>query len=141
VEIIIVIALIAIVMAIALPQFYRVYQNYRAQTAVERISINLRFARLAAVKKRVQYRVLVDDVNNTYTVEWDPQKDGSFETYAQLDTSMPDSTVDILGGGLSQIIYNPRGAADVAGTIRVSSPVATYRINVYTSGAVTKTIE
>jgi prepilin-type N-terminal cleavage/methylation domain-containing protein len=39
-EAVIVLGLVAILVAVAVPALYRTYQNYRAQTAVERISKN-----------------------------------------------------------------------------------------------------
>jgi hypothetical protein len=54
---------------------------------------------------------------------------------------MPDDDLDILTGGLTQVTYNPRGAANTSGTIRVQSTDYIHRINVFTSGAVTKQLE
>ncbi len=141
-EALIVVGLVALLVAVFVPTLYRMYQNYRAQTAVERITMNLRFARLAAIKKRFNYRVVVDESADTYEIQMNPLKDGTtWVTYNQADTSMPDSGLDILSGGVTQITFNPRGAANTSGTIRVKSTDFIHRINVFTTGAVTKQVE
>jgi Tfp pilus assembly protein FimT len=141
-EAVIVVGLVAIIVAVSVPTLYRSYQSYRAQTAVERITMNLRFARLAAVEKRIFYRVVIDESNDTYQIQMNKAKDGTtWVRYKNADTSMPDDGLDILAGGLTQITYNARGAANTSGTIRVQSTEFTHRINVFTSGAVTKQLE
>jgi Tfp pilus assembly protein FimT len=129
---------------IALPQFYKTFQKYRSETAVEQIMMNLRFARLAAVKKRIPYKVVFQATpTNIYQVQMNPSKDLlTWEVYPNADTSMP-AGLDILAGGISDVVYNPRGAATITGgsTIRIQSSLYTYRIDVFTSGALTKTLE
>ena len=145
-EALIVLGLMAAMLLIVVPAFYEIIQKYRAETAVEQIVMNLRFARLAAVKKRIQYKVVIRDElstpANTYEVQMDPLKIASFEKYTRADTSLP-AGLTILSGGISQILYNPRGVATITGggNIRVKSTDYSYRINVFTSGAVTKTRE
>ena len=141
-EAVIVVGLFALIVGVSVPTLYKTFQNYRAQTAIERISMNLRFARLSAVKKRIFYRVVIDDSNDTYQIQMNESKDGvTWARYTNADTSMPDDNLDILAGGITQITYNPRGAANTSGTIRVQSTDYIHRINVFTSGAVTKQIE
>jgi Tfp pilus assembly protein FimT len=143
-EAVIVIGLIAIVAAIFLPAFYKIYQNYRSQTAVEQITMNIRFARFAAVKKRRFYRLTFNaDPTNTYAVLMDENRDGTFEPYKNADTSVA-SGLKILTGGITSITFNARGAATLVGgnTIRVQSPNDDiYQINVLANGSVTKVKE
>ena len=136
--------LVAIVAAIFLPAFFKLFQSYRSETAVEQITMNIRFARMAAVKKRRNYRVVINaDPTNTYQVLMDENKDSSFEKYPNADTTMADG-LEIMTGGITSITFNARGAATIVGgnTIRVkSNDQNIYRINVFTNGAVTKVRE
>ncbi len=143
-EALIVVGLIAIVAAIFLPAFFKTIQNYRSQTAVEQITMNIRFARMAAVKKRINYKVVFnEDPSNTYEVQMDDDKDGTFVKYSNADTSVA-SGLKILTGGITEVTFNPRGAATITGgsTIRVkSTDDYIYRITVQTNGMVTKVKE
>jgi Tfp pilus assembly protein FimT len=143
-EAIIVVGILAAIVAIVLPQFFTILQQYRSETAVEQVVMNLRFARLAAVKKRIPYRVVFQPTPiNAYEVQMNPSKDSTtWIEYANADTSIP-AGLNILAGGVSDIIYNPRGAATITGgsTVRIHSSQFTYRIDVFTNGAVTKTLE
>ena len=140
-EAVIVAGLIAVIAAVFLPAFFNTIKNYRAQTSAEQITMNLRFARMAAVKKRRNYQVTFSaDPTNTYAVLMDENKDGSFEKYPNADTTIPDG-VKILSGGITSVTFNARGAATIVGgsTIRVQlTDDFIYRINVLTNGAVSK---
>lgn len=143
-EVVIVAGLIAVVAAIFVPAFFNVVQNYRSQVAVEQIMINMRFARMAAVKKRRNYRIVVNaDPTNTYTLEMDEDRDGTFEPYRNADTTVA-SGLKILTGGITSVTFNARGAATISGgnTIRVqSSEDYIHRITVQTNGMVRMTKE
>jgi hypothetical protein len=99
---------------------------------------------MAAVKKRIRYQVIFNaDPTNTYQVLMDEDKDGGYELYPNADTSIP-AGVKILSGGITSVVYNPRGAATISGgsSIRVQlTEDFIYRINVSTNGAVTKVRE
>ena len=140
-EAVIVAGLIAIIAAVFLPTFFNTIKNYRAQTSAEQITMNLRFARMAAVKKLRRYQVTFSaDPTNAYAVLMDENKDGSFEKYPNADTSIPDG-VKILSGGITSVTFNARGAATIVGgsTIRVQlTDDFIYRITVSSNGAVTK---
>ena len=143
-ETLIILGLVAIIVAIALPLFYNIIQKYRAQTAVEQVAMNLRFARLSAVKKRIDYRVVFNATpTNTYEVQTNPNRDGTtWVKYDYTDTNLP-SNLTILGGGVLNVVYSPRGSATITGgsNIRIQSTDFIYRIDVYASGAVTKVAE
>ena len=143
-EAVIVVGLIAVVVAVTIPPFYKIIQKYRAQTAAEQVAMNLRFARLAAVKKRIRFRVVFNATpTNTYQMQSNPTRgSGTWEDYKYADTSIPDS-LKILSGGISNVVFTPRGSANLNGgnTIRIQSTEFTYRINVYATGAVTITAE
>jgi len=149
-ETLIVIGLLACLLAVVLPQFVTILRKYRAETAVEQVAMNLRFARLAAVKKRIPYKVLFNPTpTNTYQVQMNPSRDSvTWVDYTLVDTTLP-GNLTILAGGISDVVYSPRGSATISGgsNIRIQSNNhlngidVKYRIDVYTTGAVTKTAE
>jgi prepilin-type N-terminal cleavage/methylation domain-containing protein len=145
-EALIVIGLVAVLVAIVLPAFYRALQKYRAETAVEQIAINLRFARLSAVKKRIDYKLVF--TTNSYKMQ--TSTDGvSYTDYNHVDTQLPNN-LSILSGGCTEVVYSPRGSASMTGgsTIRIQSLSygggsgdIIYRITLTGAGGVTKTAE
>jgi Tfp pilus assembly protein FimT len=140
-EALVVIALMGVLLAIVLPALYRFFQVYRVQTAAQRLAINIRFARNAAVKQKVNYRITVRDEThgsapNTYIFENDPEGDGTFASYDNLDVSIP-SGVLIKSGSVSQLEFDSRGRSSASGVIRLEGKSDTeYEISVSINGAV-----
>lgn len=147
-EALIVLGLIAIMAAVFIPIFLSVLQAYRAETTAQQFQINLRFARAAAVKQKVSYKVLFSDEGespaNTYKIEYDPDRNGSYEKFTRLDTDLPEGTT-IVSGSLNEVEFDSRGSAEltpVSTPIRIRAVEGTvYRVTVSTIGAVTITKE
>ncbi|MCI0412805.1 GspH/FimT family pseudopilin [bacterium] len=149
-EALLIIGLIAIIAAVSLPAFYNTFQKYRVQSAARQVEMNLRFARLAAVKKKTMHQVLFRNTSgsppNTYVMMMDSDKNGAFdediEIVKNIDTSLPEG-LTILSGGINSVTYNARGAATLAGgtTVRIRGTEDTYRIDVRTNGAVSSQVE
>ena len=74
-EALVVVALIGAMLAIAIPLLARMLNNYRVQTAASQFAVQLRFARNAAVKQKLKYRVIINEAivsdpkSSTYRVE------------------------------------------------------------------------
>lgn len=152
-EALVVLALIGLLTAVFIPFFLGMMQRYRAQTAAEQIEVNLRYARYAAVKRKVQYQLLfrdndfgTPDLKNTYLVLQDDNRDRAFDTteeVAHVDTNLPHG-VTIVGGSIDEITFNARGAATTTGgsDIKVRTEDGTiWSITVQTNGSVTKVKE
>ena len=73
VELLVVVAVIAITSAIAAPNVGQWIRNYRAKTVARQLMTDLQFARMSAVAKKLQCRVNVNTVTNEYQIE---QSDG-----------------------------------------------------------------
>jgi len=137
-EILIVLGIMAALLLVTIPAFYRLLQAYRLQTTASTISTNLRFARSAALKQKITYRLTFrdsSDINpNTYVVEYDPF--GSFQTFNNLDTKIPDR-IDIDPASLDQVSFDSRGAASTSGFILLTgTDGSAYKITVSSTGAV-----
>lgn len=124
-EALVIVALIAAILLIVVPNFFRMMQRWRIQSTAATISTNLNFARAAAIKQKKQYRVQIKDVGespaNTYRIQRDVSGDsGTYENYTKLDLDIPDG-VDIKSGSLDEVVFDMRGAASPNGTITLES--------------------
>jgi prepilin-type N-terminal cleavage/methylation domain-containing protein len=137
-ETLIVLGMFVTLLLIMLPAFYRLLQAYRLQTTASTVSTNLRFARSAALKQKIPYRLTFRDrldINpNTYTVEYNPF--GSFQTFNNLDTKIPDQ-ITIDPTSLDEVTFDSRGAASTSGLILLTgTDGSSYKITISTTGAV-----
>ena len=135
----IVLGLIAIIVAVVLPNFMRILQGYRLQTSAQQIAINLRFARNAAVKQKVNYRVTFRNQThgtspNTYFFEHSPS--GTYVPYRKIDVSLPKGVL-IKSGSVSQLEFDSRGRSTPSGVIRLEGKDGTqYEVSVSLNGGV-----
>ena len=146
VEGLVVIGIIALIVAIALPDISRILQRHRVQTAAQQLAINIRFARNAAVKQKINYRITIRNEThstspNTYFFEYAPARDNppTYQTYTKLDVSIPDGVL-IKSGSISQSAFDSRGRSSQAGAIRLEGEDGTqYEILITLNGGVTTT--
>ena len=144
-EAIIVVGLIAVIVAIAIPLFVQILQSYTAQTAASTMSTNIRFARNAAVKKKEYYRVVVNDAGestpNTYKIQTSLDNI-TYTDYTKIDPDLPGG-VEIKSGSVDTITFNFRGGATLnpsGQSITLEAPNdTTYLVQVSLTGAVTVT--
>ncbi|MCI0417294.1 GspH/FimT family pseudopilin [bacterium] len=140
-EALVVIGLIALIVAIFMPSFFRILHAYTVQTTAQQVAIQLRFARNAAVKQKANYKITVRDETagtnpNTYFFERDPERDGSYETFKGMDVSIPNSIL-IKSGSISQIEFDSRGRASTSGVIRLEGKYQVrFEISVSLNGSV-----
>ena len=139
-EILVVLGLMAALLVIGIPAFFRLLQGYRLQSTANIVATNLRFARSAALKQKVQYRITFNDSAdsppNTYKIEYQPP---TWPAVKNMDTSIPEQIV-IDPTSLDTVIFDSRGAATVTGgtsSILLSSDnVGSYTITVSPTGAI-----
>ena len=142
-EVLVVLAVMLAMLVILIPAFFRLLQGYRLQSTANVVATNLRFARSAALKQKVLYKLTFKDsteVNpNTYTIEYQPG--GSFQSVGSMDTIIP-TRVEIDPTSLDSVIFDARGAANVSGGSSVvlkSQSIGTYTITVSATGAINTT--
>jgi Tfp pilus assembly protein FimT len=141
IEAFIVVALIAAIMAVALPALFRAYQANKVQMAARTMSTNLRFIRMAAVKQKINYTVTVRDETdgsnpNSYIVQYDRFRDGSTYDYEKLDTDIP-SGVIIDSSSLDSISFDPRGGATAGTILFIGQDSTKYQVTITLAGSVT----
>ena len=142
-EILVVLGLMTALLVVTIPAFFRLLQGYRLQSTANVVATNLRFARSAALKQKVQYRLTFKDSGeaspNTYIIEYQPP---FWPTVRNMDTDIPDR-VQIDPTSLDQVIFDSRGAATISGGsgfIRLTSQsVGSYTITVSPTGAINTT--
>ena len=151
-EALIVVALIGIVLAIAIPLLATMLRNWRVQTAASQFAVQLRFARNAAVKQKYKYRIVINEANEAYRVE--KETDYGSGTY-ELVPGVSGQTKEIAGDDYvtlpegvtiddsstdGPIVFNYRGANDGQTTYDIKIDTVTnvrYTITVTPSGGIT----
>ena len=139
-EILVVLGLMTALLVVTIPAFFRLLQGYRLQSTANIVATNLRFARSAALKQKLLYKLTFHDKNegnpNTYTIEYHP---GSWQPVRTMDTEIPDK-VEIDPTSLDDVTFDSRGAASTSGFILLNSEgVGSYRITVSLTGAINTT--
>ena len=114
-ELLVVMALLALVMTASLPALKNFYLQSQVGASVSVVEIMFQRARMSALKERVSYRVLIHDQNASTpnTVELQRNASGSFVTLSGGVQTLP-SNIRILGSGstnsLDSMTVNSRGA-------------------------------
>jgi Tfp pilus assembly protein FimT len=141
VEALVILGLIGAIVAITMPFLYRFVQSWKSDTAAAELAVNIRFARNAAVKQKLKYKVVInEDPTNTYHIEKETgYNTGSFTTLNSMSYTLPSRVKILTSSTDGPIVFNYRGANEsnlqyniflqaVSGT--------TYRISVTPFGGV-----
>ena len=137
-----VLAILAALLLIIMPALANMYYSYQANTAARQMQANIRFARNAAIKQKIDYRILINDSTdpdpNSYQIQYDPQGDGTFENFPRefFDYTIP-GTVKIDPSSVDQVDFDQRGSAQPTGTVLLNGfRGQQYRLTIYLSGSV-----
>lgn len=140
IELVLVVAILAVVSAVAVPRVGNANTRYRADAAARRIAADLELARTRARIKSTSQTVTFDVAGNRYTLDGMPDPDHVKNTYAVSLTPDPYGvtlTSATLGGD-SKIIFDRYGQPDSGGTITLQVSWHTRTITIDTnSGQVT----
>ena len=141
-ETLVVIALLAAILVIVMPAISNMYYAYQASTAARQMQANIRFARNAAIKQKIDYRIIINDSGdpdpNTYLIQYDPDRDGTFQNFPRefFDYTIP-GTVEIDPGSVNSIDFDPRGSAQPSGSVVLEGRRGDkYRLQIFLSGSV-----
>ena len=139
-ELLVVFAVMTALLILLIPAFFRLLQGYRLQSTANVVATNLRFARNAALKQKVPYKLTFKDSGelnpNTYTVEY--QKGLTFQPVRSMDTNIP-QRIEIDPTSLNEVTFDSRGAATISGgssVVLFSESIGTYTIKVSATGAI-----
>jgi prepilin-type N-terminal cleavage/methylation domain-containing protein len=128
IELIVVIAIIAIGAVLAVPNLGPWLANYRLRTATRDIVSNLRTAQMKAVSNNVDYQVLFDGVARTYILRRDSGGGGVDEGTAQ---TLP-SGISIVLPVNNPLTFSPNSSSN-GGTVTLTNTRGTRRITVLPS--------
>jgi prepilin-type N-terminal cleavage/methylation domain-containing protein len=142
IELVVVLALLAIVAMIAVPQFGRFASQSRVKRAATELFQNIRLARTMAIKENRQYLIVFDTVNNRYFVGFDATGDNDLldaaDTYALCNDTdgdrLPNSNPDRNGDGVPDCVKTYRLANDYGQTVRFGT-LAEHRMDGAALGA------
>jgi prepilin-type N-terminal cleavage/methylation domain-containing protein len=126
VELILCMAILAVLLAIASPLLAQFSTGYRLRAATRELATDLQFARLLAVKENRNFQVICD--TNSYQVV--RVNDGFVAKVRNFSADYPDVALSD-----SVVTFNSRGNA-IAETITVSNFAASRNITVGSTGRV-----
>jgi type II secretion system protein H len=117
VEVLVVIAILAVVLAIAAPNFTAYRDNTNLKEAARSISSDMQLAKQRAVSESRNYRINFSEAENTYTIQ--QQTVPNVEGYTDLITKTVgagNTAIKILGtpsfsGGVSYVTFQSRGTS------------------------------
>ena len=126
-ELMVTIAVIAILASLAIPNFIAWLPNYRLRSGAEEIQSTLQFARITAIKRNATATVAFDIANETYraSVGGEAIRGGRMPAGIDINSAF---------GGTS-VQFDSRGIANAAGTAVVRNNLGGSRtITVYITG-------
>jgi prepilin-type N-terminal cleavage/methylation domain-containing protein len=141
IELVLVMAIISIVAAIALPRYSNGIQNYRALVSAKRVAADLQMAQTRARMTSASRTVTFTLASSSYQIAGESDLKTSASTYTVSLVESPYrarlTSVDF-GGGSASITFNSFGMPSGSGTITLSAGNVTKKVvlSAYT-GAVT----
>jgi prepilin-type N-terminal cleavage/methylation domain-containing protein len=150
-ETLVVVGLIGAIALIAIPILLNTLNSYKTQTAASGFAVHLRFARNAAVKQKLRYKILIaEDPDNAYCLEQETDFDsGVYKIVKGLGTesktvggtqyiALPKGVKITTSSTDGPIVFNYRGANDASITynIYMETTKVRYTITVTPTGGI-----
>ena len=125
-ELIIVVAILVMMLAVAMPLFFQSIAQRRLTGAVERLAADLRYARSVAVTQGNPHRLRVDGAGR-YCLERNTgawvQVFPWYDVAADYQGSSLQSLRDHVNGNLTNVTFNSQGAVDSVQTGTTNYPI------------------
>ena len=137
IEMMVVIAVLAIVAAIAIPNFMSLLPGMRLNGAARQVMGDLMAARMNAVKQNNRFRVFFNNPGtNQYQILDDDDNDGSADTGEEITTkNIQDNYYDVTFSSTTNPIFYPRGTA-YGTTVTVTNSSGSKDVKVAITGRV-----
>lgn len=137
IELVVVMAIIAIMGVCLAPAIGEWLDNFRIRQAARDIASNLQFAKMRAISRRLEYRVHFDVANNQYRLwvndgGWVPDPEG----VVLCTPKGVDITSAGFSGGVSRAEFNPDGTASNGTITIVNEQGKQYNVVVYRTGRI-----
>lgn len=122
-ELVVVVLILAIVSAVAVPRYTDAAAGFNADAAARRIKVDLEFLRQQARKASTSRAVVFDLANHSYTLSGVPDLDHASQTYTVRFTRSPyeATLVSVNCGGDATLAFDGFGKPDSTATIVVGS--------------------
>lgn len=114
IELMIIIALLAIIISIAVPNFTQFVRNNNVQAKADELNSFLHYARAQAIAKRKPYEVVFNNVGTQITLN---QKGQATERHMEVNTAQ--AIVRGKGSAKTVVEYLPSGAVSAEGSLSV----------------------
>ncbi len=114
IELMIIIALLAIIISIAVPNFTQFIRNNNVQAKADELNSFLHYARAQAIAKRKPYEVVFNNVDTQITLN---QKNQTTERHMEVNTAQ--AIVRGKGSAKTVVEYLPSGAVSAEGSLSV----------------------
>ena len=133
-EVVLVLAIMAIVATIAVPRYARALVRYRAETGARRLAADLEYARTLAHNSSSTQAVVFDAAADSYTLtgRTDPDRPGQPYTVALAGDPYRADLVSADFGGTASVTFDAYGTPDSGGTVRIE--VGDYAFTVTVDG-------
>lgn len=137
IEMMVVLAIFAIVAAIAIPNFMSLLPGMRLNGAARQVMGDLMAARMNAVKQNNRFRVFFNSPGtNQYQILDDDDNDGSADTGEEITTkNIQDNYHDVSFSATTNPIFYPRGTA-YGTTVTVTNSSGSKDVKVAITGRV-----
>ncbi len=135
IEVVVVIALMAIIAAFVAPNFMNMMVQRRLNGAARQIMSELMNARMQAVSQQNAFKISFPS-NHEYTILDDDDNDGVADTGESIQTKdIQSDYYDVTLNSTANVIFSGRGTANLA-TITVSNSAGSKNVNVEITGYV-----
>jgi len=131
-EVVMVLVIVAIVAAIAVPRYAAALHRYRAEHAARRIAADLEYARALARQSSATQRVVFDADADTYTLPGRADLDHPKETYT-VDLADAPYRADLAAasfGAAATAVFDGFGMPRVGGAVKVAAGGYVYLVTV-----------
>ena len=132
VELLMVVVIVSIVGAIALPRYGNAVAQYRLDAAAKRIVADIDYARALAMSTSQSRSIIFSPAYQTYSIANVTSLDNRSTTYTVNLNAEPykSSLVSATFGGSSTITFDPYGTPSSGGTVVVRTPTTQKTITI-----------
>jgi prepilin-type N-terminal cleavage/methylation domain-containing protein len=138
-EMVVVLAILALMWGMASPRYFAATARYRAEAAARRIAADLNLARAQAIQSSANVVVSFNTAANTYTLNGVQSLDRQSNNYTvNLAIDPYQASLVTVPFASSQVTFSAYGSADQSGTLSVTSGGIQWNVTLEaTAGKVT----
>ena len=136
IELIVIIAIVAVFAAIAVPNFLSYMPKHRLNGAARQVMGDLMAARMKAVSQNCDVAVTFASGNPEYEIWTDSNNDGNKDPGEVTTKNIQSNYYDVIISSTNNINFSSRGTASLSGIILTNSAGSTKKVTVLLSGRV-----